>query len=92
MAQQLRRNGRQGYDDYLSYEFPLSSSSPSPSNKLYSVSSAPLPISSCSYSYSGGMGGNYIEHTVSRFDTLAGVAIKYGVEVIILSLNIFVCG
>ncbi|XP_051145688.1 uncharacterized protein LOC127261390 [Andrographis paniculata] len=26
-------------------------------------------------------GGNYIIHTVSKFDTLAGVAIKYGVEV-----------
>ncbi|KAI4370760.1 hypothetical protein MLD38_019071 [Melastoma candidum] len=25
--------------------------------------------------------GNYIEHPVSRFDTLAGVAIRYGVEV-----------
>jgi len=32
----------------------------------------------------GGGGGNglsYIEHQVSKFDTLAGVAIKYGVEV-----------
>ena len=28
--------------------------------------------------------GNYILHTVSRRDTLAGVAIKYGVEVIFL--------
>lgn len=27
----------------------------------------------------GGLG--YIEHTVTKFDTLAGVAIKYGVEV-----------
>ena len=33
---------------------------------------------------SGGGGGNgvsYIEHQVSKLDTLAGVAIKYGVEV-----------
>jgi len=32
----------------------------------------------------GGVNGNglsYIEHHVSKFDTLAGVAIKYGVEV-----------
>ncbi|XP_019163901.1 PREDICTED: uncharacterized protein LOC109160156 [Ipomoea nil] len=29
----------------------------------------------------GGGGGNYIEHHVSKFDTLAGVAIRYGVEV-----------
>ncbi|MCL7038346.1 hypothetical protein MKW94_021082 [Papaver nudicaule] len=44
--------------------------------------------SSSSSSSSGGGGGcggggalNYIEHHVSKFDTLAGVAIKYGVEV-----------
>lgn len=31
----------------------------------------------------GGVGGgvSYIEHRVSKMDTLAGVAIKYGVEV-----------
>lgn len=30
-----------------------------------------------------GVGGlNYIEHPVSKLDTLAGVAIRYGVEVI----------
>ncbi|TKY45838.1 LysM and peptidoglycan-binding domain-containing protein 2 [Spatholobus suberectus] len=29
----------------------------------------------------GGNGVSYIEHQVSKFDTLAGVAIKYGVEV-----------
>lgn len=28
-----------------------------------------------------GGGASYIEHQVSKFDTLAGVAIKYGVEV-----------
>lgn len=35
-------------------------------------------------SASGGGGsnsGNYIEHPVSKMDTLVGVAIKYGVEV-----------
>ncbi|KAK1380493.1 LysM domain-containing protein [Heracleum sosnowskyi] len=81
MEQQLRNSGGNGFDDYGSFDSPMSSSSPS--NKLYSVSSAPLPISSCSYSYSysGAVGGNYIEHTVTKFDTLAGVAIKYGVEV-----------
>lgn len=30
----------------------------------------------------GANGRNYIEHQVSKMDTLAGVAIKYGVEVI----------
>jgi hypothetical protein len=36
-------------------------------------SASPPPMSSC---------GRYILHRVCRFDTLAGVAIKYGVEVI----------
>lgn len=33
-------------------------------------------------SVGGGGGVNYIEHPVSKLDTLAGVAIRYGVEVI----------
>ncbi|XP_010546238.1 PREDICTED: uncharacterized protein LOC104818371 [Tarenaya hassleriana] len=45
------------------------SSSPPPS-----TSSPPLPSS-----FSPGAG--YIEHRISKFDTLAGIAIKYGVEV-----------
>ncbi|XP_021910616.1 uncharacterized protein LOC110824331 isoform X2 [Carica papaya] len=48
--------------------FPVTSSSPS------SPSSQSLPSS-----YSPGVG--FIEHRVSKLDTLAGVAIKYGVEV-----------
>ncbi|XP_008802867.1 uncharacterized protein LOC103716594 [Phoenix dactylifera] len=40
-------------------------------------SSSSLPSSSSS----SPMGVNYIEHRVSKMDTLAGVAIKYGVEV-----------
>ncbi|KAL7090680.1 hypothetical protein ACP275_12G056800 [Erythranthe tilingii] len=42
-----------------------------------------LPISSppSASAASGGGGVNYILHTVSKYDTLAGVAIKYGVEV-----------
>ena len=36
-------------------------------------SASPPPMSSC---------GRYILHRVCRFDTLAGVAIKYGVEVL----------
>ena len=43
-----------------------------------SLSSSPSP----SYSSSSCSGLNYIEHRVSKMDTLAGVAIKYGVEVI----------
>uniref|UniRef100_A0A1J3F6Z4 LysM and putative peptidoglycan-binding domain-containing protein 2 n=1 Tax=Noccaea caerulescens TaxID=107243 RepID=A0A1J3F6Z4_NOCCA len=46
-------------------------SSPPSSNSSSSVSL------NCSYSTSAG----YIEHRVSKFDTLAGIAIKYGVEV-----------
>lgn len=39
-----------------------------------------LPISSCPSS-SSGLGVGSIEHQVSKMDTLAGIAIKYGVEV-----------
>ncbi|XP_010522189.1 PREDICTED: uncharacterized protein LOC104800897 [Tarenaya hassleriana] len=49
------------------------SSSPPPS-----TSSPPLPSSSSS---SSSPGAGYIEHRVSKFDTLSGIAIKYGVEV-----------
>ncbi|KAL3651049.1 hypothetical protein CASFOL_007452 [Castilleja foliolosa] len=50
------------------------SSSPSRSVPISSPQSAPVGV--------GADGGvNYIIHTVNRFDTLAGVAIKYGVEV-----------
>ncbi|XP_010547714.1 PREDICTED: uncharacterized protein LOC104819378 [Tarenaya hassleriana] len=47
---------------------------PSPSTPPPSTSSPPLPSSSTP-------GAGYIEHRVSKFDTLAGIAIKYGVEV-----------
>lgn len=59
-----------------------------PPSKLGSNDSSPyLMQSSCDTSSGGGGssvgdgGLGYIEHTVSKFDTLAGVAIKYGVEV-----------
>lgn len=52
--------------------------------KLFPMSYSSSPSSSCS-PFSGRLSvgsTNYIEHHVSKFDTLAGVAIKYGVEVI----------
>ncbi|KAF8009071.1 hypothetical protein BT93_J0151 [Corymbia citriodora subsp. variegata] len=49
----------------------------SPAMKLYPVS----PGSPSQLASSSSSGGNYIEHPVSKFDTLAGVAIRYGVEV-----------
>jgi hypothetical protein len=47
-------------------------------------SSPPAPVSFCS-----GVDGqdDFLEHEVSRMDTLAGIAIKYGVEVISLWLH-----
>lgn len=77
-----RNNGGGGIGDYYYHvvDRPLlmeSSSKPFPFSS--SSSSPPLPPS---YSPSaGGVGAGYIEHPVSKFDTLAGVAIKYGVEV-----------
>ncbi|KAI3696123.1 hypothetical protein L1987_79132 [Smallanthus sonchifolius] len=59
-----------------------------PQSKLFSDDSSPSlkhPLSATSSSGGGssvGDGGlRYIEHTVTKFDTFAGVAIKYGVEV-----------
>lgn len=46
----------------------------------FSVSTS-SDISSSSTSTSSATRNNYIEHTVSKMDTLAGIAIKYGVEV-----------
>ncbi|KAI3499066.1 hypothetical protein L1887_34859 [Cichorium endivia] len=61
--------------------------------KCNSNNSSPAGLQPCSFSSggvrsrgggaSGGGGGlDFIEHTVSKFDTLVGVAIKYGVEVV----------
>jgi hypothetical protein len=44
----------------------------SPSQSTSPSSASSLPMSSC---------GQYMLHRVGKFDTLAGVAIKYGVEV-----------
>jgi hypothetical protein len=44
----------------------------SPSRSTSPSSASSLPMSSC---------GQYMLHRVGKFDTLAGVAIKYGVEV-----------
>lgn len=62
--------------------------SPSSTSRILRISSpttsppsATSPVSlNGSYSNNGSAGG-YIEHRVSKFDTLAGIAIKYGVEV-----------
>ncbi|KAF1002546.1 hypothetical protein AG4045_004992, partial [Apium graveolens] len=55
----------------------------SPANSSASSSPVCSPFSGDgSVAIGVGVGGcNYIEHRVSKFDTLAGVAIKYGVEV-----------
>lgn len=67
----------------------------SSSSNFFPISpSVPPPSASSSYSGRGGDGSSvsgvavagvggvgYIDHPVSKFDTLAGVAIKYGVEV-----------
>lgn len=68
-----------GTGDHWVFESPLTSSSSSSSLSSSKLSSSPMSVSSCSPFSS--RSANYIEHTVSRFDTLAGVAIKYGVEV-----------
>lgn len=79
MEKEWRNNS--GFGDHWLFESSLSSSSSSSSSSKHS--SSPVSVSSCSPFSS--IGANYIEHTVSRFDTLAGVAIKYGVEVLLLA-------
>ncbi|KAK9091445.1 hypothetical protein Sjap_024622 [Stephania japonica] len=57
----------------MSSDFGLGASSSSSPSQSRLLASADL--------WSNGNGLNYIEHHVSKMDTLAGVAIKYGVEV-----------
>ncbi|KAJ9553953.1 hypothetical protein OSB04_017998 [Centaurea solstitialis] len=97
MQMQQRRNGRDNWWNYHQLDRGLLMESSPSSSKLIpngSSSSSYLMMQSTSPGgggYGGGGGGGssvggdgglgYIEHTVTRFDTLAGVAIKYGVEV-----------
>ncbi|KAK1408044.1 hypothetical protein QVD17_39674 [Tagetes erecta] len=74
-----RRNGGDNYwNRRLDRGFLMES--PSHSKLFCNDSSASLiqPLSAVVSSRGGGLG--LIEHTVTKFDTLAGVAIKYGVE------------
>ncbi|CAA2978590.1 uncharacterized protein LOC111398471 [Olea europaea var. sylvestris] len=81
MEKERRVNGGGDfYQVHWSTEVPTSSASSASS----SPPSRSLPASSESSTSIGvGVNGgpNYIVHPVSKFDTLAGVAIKYGVEV-----------
>ncbi|CAH8308838.1 unnamed protein product [Eruca vesicaria subsp. sativa] len=76
------RNGRtpestNGYYDGFSNR----SREKSPSSRSNNILRIPSPTSSPPPSGSSPERG-YIEHRVSKFDTLAGIAIKYGVEVV----------
>lgn len=91
MDREWRNNGAIGVGDHRLASVFESPSSSSATAKLFPISSPVTDYSSSSScspisgggSVSVGVGGaNYIEHHVSKYDTLAGVAIKYGVEVI----------
>ncbi|KAF5177662.1 Peptidoglycan-binding lysm domain-containing protein [Thalictrum thalictroides] len=71
----IRHNGRIYSADHL-----LDLETPRLKDRIRSMSSSP---SLDSISGNGGVGGSgkFIEHIVTKMDTLAGVAIKYGVEV-----------
>ncbi|GMJ13008.1 hypothetical protein like AT5G08200 [Hibiscus trionum] len=62
-------NGNYSYHTNGKYSGFCNDYSGSENGKSHNLSSSSLP------------GAGFIEHPVSRFDTLAGVAIKYGVEV-----------
>jgi hypothetical protein len=77
-------NGFHGGIGYKSSEIEsvvvVSSSSSSPARSFAHPPSPPSPSSTHF---------NYIEHRVTKMDTLAGIAIKYGVEVVrILALHL----
>lgn len=89
------RNGTRTPPDYTNGKFrddnngfygggflDRSEKSPSRSNilRIPSPTSSPPPPSGSSPER------GYIEHRVSKFDTLAGIAIKYGVEVTVLTI------
>uniref|UniRef100_A0A5B6ZMI9 LysM domain-containing protein n=1 Tax=Davidia involucrata TaxID=16924 RepID=A0A5B6ZMI9_DAVIN len=84
MERERRIDGGLGVGDYYQVDrmatklFPVSSSSsppPLPPSTSYCSPGGSIGVSSV------GGGASYIEHPVSKLDTLAGVAIKYGVEV-----------
>ncbi|KAK1416371.1 hypothetical protein QVD17_32162 [Tagetes erecta] len=79
----MRLQRRNGGDNYWNRRLDRGffMESPSHSKLFCNDSSASLiqPLSAVVSSRGGGLG--LIEHTVTKFDTLAGVAIKYGVEV-----------
>ncbi|XAR64020.1 hypothetical protein NMG60_11024215 [Bertholletia excelsa] len=66
------------FPDHILSKTPVSSST-----SLPRPTTPPLPSSCSTAGGSDGVGAgfSYIEHRVSKMDTLAGVAIKYGVEV-----------
>ncbi|KAL3502243.1 hypothetical protein ACH5RR_036692 [Cinchona calisaya] len=70
-------------DDDVDQSTGLASSSSSSSEpaKIFAVNSPTAASWAVGVGIGGGGGLSYIEHPVSKFDTLAGVAIKYGVEV-----------
>ncbi|KAD2393394.1 hypothetical protein E3N88_40371 [Mikania micrantha] len=85
MRMQRRNYGDNCWNQRLDRSLLMESPSPLPS-KLFSDDLSPSlnhPLSSTSSGGGGSDGGGfgYIKHTVTKFDTLAGVAIKYGVEV-----------
>lgn len=83
MKRERRVNGGLGLgfeDDCndVNGSYRIASSSASSSTPLKHTSS-PVAVGIVGSGVAGGL--SYIEHPVSKFDTLAGVAIKYGVEV-----------
>ncbi|KAL0736317.1 hypothetical protein Bca4012_012527 [Brassica carinata] len=75
-------NGYGGFLDRFLDDSPEKSPSRSKILRIPSPTSSPPPSSSSPpFPGSNSPDRGYIEHRVSKFDTLAGIAIKYGVEV-----------
>ncbi|KAK9063865.1 hypothetical protein SSX86_017737 [Deinandra increscens subsp. villosa] len=76
----MRRNGGDNYWNRRLLDRGFCMESP-PHSKLFCNGSSAAVSSGGGDSSVGDGGFGYIDHTVTKFDTLAGVAIKYGVEV-----------
>ncbi|RAL39999.1 hypothetical protein DM860_008139 [Cuscuta australis] len=80
MERGVRLNGEDYCYYYSSGDGGVGVASSSTASPLPRVGGAAAAAATCDGTLGGG-GMNYIEHHVTKFDTLVGVAIRYGVEV-----------
>ncbi|CAL0329329.1 unnamed protein product [Lupinus luteus] len=80
MCRWEEHNGN-GYHNHHHFKMSIYDGNMVPNRDSTLFTSSSLSSSSSSSSSSPPSGYGYIEHTISKLDTLAGIAIKYGLEV-----------